>query len=222
MDRPEPHPIAPISRQGQHREDDGGARLHRGALLRGLLLDGLLPVAVYYALHLLGASDLVALIAATGVAALRIVGGLLARRELNHFATVMLLVYGVSLVLSLITGDQRVLLLRGSLITGAIGLAFIGTALLGGKPLALTAHQTFRPARATDAARQYDTDPGIRRRYTLTSHVWGFGLLGEAIIRIPLVYLLPISIGFGVSEGMLIVTCALLVGWTLWYSKRYA
>src|SRR5690349_15355915 len=89
-------------------------------MLRGLLWDVGLPVLTYYALHLLGASDWVALLAASGVAAARIGWTALRHRALNQFATVMLLVYGIGFALAFATGDPRALLLKNSLITGAV------------------------------------------------------------------------------------------------------
>ena len=41
-------------------------------------------------------------------------------------------------------------------------------------------------------------------RYTVSSAVWGTGLLVEAAVRVPLVYLLPISVMVGVSEAMMV------------------
>jgi hypothetical protein len=50
--------------------------------------------------------------------------------------------------------------------------------------------------------------------------VWGIGLLAEAILRIPIVYLLSIDIGYLVSELMLVAAFALLIGWTVWYMRH--
>lgn len=194
----------------------GGTRM-----LRGLVLDIGLPIATYYGLRALGATDWVALLAATGVAGTRLVWGVVARREVNQFATMMLLVYGVGLVLSLVTGDPRILLLKGSLITGAIGATFLVTAIVGKRPLTLAAMQSFQPAQAAAFAEEYRTQPTVRGAYRHTSYVWGVGLLVESLLRIPLVYLLPIDIGFGVTEAMLVLTFVLLGGWTLAFQRRF-
>jgi len=191
-------------------------------MLRGLLRDIGLPVIAYYALHLLGATDWVALLAASAVAAGRIGWTALRHRALNQFATVMLLVYGIGLALALVTGDPRALLLKNSLVTAAVGVVFLATAAHGRRPLTLSAMQGFAPDRAALLAERYRTDPEVRRGFRLTSAVWGAGLLAEAVLRLPLVYLLPIEVGVGATEGLLVATFVLLGGWNAWYLRRHA
>lgn len=189
-------------------------------MLRGMLLDIGLPVAVYYALHLLGAGDWVALLAASGAAAARILWGVLRRRTLNLFATVMLVVYGLSLLLAVDTGDPRMLLLKGSLITGGVAAVFLVTAAVGRRPLTLAASQSFEPGRAEELAEQYRTEPAARRGHRISSTVWGAGLLADALLRVPVIFLLPVPVATGLSEAMLVVAFALLLVWNAWYVRR--
>ena len=71
-------------------------------------------------------------------------------------------------------------------------------------------------------AERYRTDPDVRRGFRLTSVVWGAGLLAEALVRLPLVYLLPIEVSVGVTEGLLIATFILLGAGNAWYLRRHA
>ena len=189
-------------------------------LLRGLAWDVAAPVVAYYVLHLLGASDWVALLASTLVAGLRIVWVAARRRSLNLFATVMLVVFGLGLILSFVSGDPRFLLLKDSLVTGAVGLTFLGTVLVGNRPLTLAARQSFSPAEADTVAEEYRTDADVRRGYRFTSIVWGVGLLAEAAIRVPLVYLLPIDVMVGVSTVMLVAVIVGLSVWTVRWAEK--
>jgi hypothetical protein len=50
--------------------------------------------------------------------------------------------------------------------------------------------------------------------------VWGVGLLAEAVLRIPLVVLLPVDIGVGASEGLFVATFVALMVWNGWYIGR--
>lgn len=186
----------------------------------GLLLDVGLPVATYYVLHLVGVSDTAALLAAAVAAVLRIVVVAVRHHRLNQFALVMLLVYGIGVVLALVSGDARTLLLRNSLITASIGVIFLVGGIRGRRPLTLTALQSFWPARADHMARQYNGVPEVRHGFRLASVVWGIGLIAEAAVRIPLVYLLPIEIAVAATEGLLLLTIALLGAWTAWYLRR--
>jgi hypothetical protein len=190
------------------------------AMLRGLALDVGLPVLAYYLLHVLGASDWAALLAGSGVAAARIVGSAARTRRLNPFATVKLLVYGGGFALAFATGDPRTLLVRSSLITASVGTVFLVTAVRGRRPLTLAAMQSFAPGKAAEAQQEYDTDPDARRGHRVSSTVWGVGLIAEAIVRVPLVYLLPIEIGVGATEGLFIGTFVALMVWNGWYVAR--
>jgi hypothetical protein len=189
-------------------------------MLRGLAFDVGLPIATYYALHLLGASDWAALLAASGVAAVRILWSAVRQRSFNAFATVMLLVYGIGFALALATGDPRTLLLRNSLITAAVGVVFLVTAIRGRRPLTLAALQSFAPSKAAAAAGAYATDPHVRHGHRLASTVWGVGLIVESLVRIPLVYLLPVDVSVGATEALWIVTFVGLMGWNGWYVRR--
>jgi hypothetical protein len=60
----------------------------------------------------------------------------------------------------------------------------------------------------------------VRHGHRLASTVWGTALLAEAAARVPLIYLLPISVMVAVSEAMTIVTFAGLIGWTAWYIRH--
>ena len=188
-------------------------------MLRGLGWDVGLPVLGYYALHLAGVNDFIALLVASLLAAARIGWVAVRERELNPFATVMLVVFGIGLVLAFVSGDPRFLLLKNSIVTGVLGLVFLGTTLFG-TPLTLAASQSFQPARKAELRDEYDTDPHVRRGHRLSSIVWGVGLLAEALIRVPLVFLLPIDVMVALGEVMTIAVIAGLLAWNIWYVKR--
>lgn len=190
-----------------------------GPMLRALALDVGLPVVTYYVLHLLGVGDFGALVAAAGVAALRVVVSAIRHRSLNLFATVMLVVFGLGLVLALVSGDEHFFLLKNSIVTGAVGITFLATAF-GSRPLTLAAAESFSPKKRAQLAERFRTDPHVRRGHRVSSTVWGAGLLAEALIRIPLVYLLPISVMVGLGEAMLFIAMGLLMAWNVWYVRR--
>lgn len=185
----------------------------------GLLLDVAFPVATYYALHLLGATDWVALLAAAAAAVLRILVVAVRHRRLNQFALIMLIVYGLGVLLAFASGDPRTLLLRNSLITACIGAVFLITAA-GRRPLTLTALQSFAPARAEALAHQFAHDPTARRGFRVAAVVWGCGLVAEAAARIPLVHVLPLPVAVAATEALLLLSIAALAVWTAWYLRR--
>ena len=50
--------------------------------------------------------------------------------------------------------------------------------------------------------------------------VWGFGLLAEALVRVILVLLLPISVVVGLSTALVLLVIGSLTVWMLWYIRR--
>ena len=188
-------------------------------IARGLAWDLGLPLVTYYSLHLAGASDWFALVGGMVVAGLRVAVGVRRARTPNPFAMVMLLAFGMGLVLALLTGDVRFLLLKDSMTTAAVGLMFLVLAALG-QPLTLAAAKTWEPAKAEFLSEQFRTNAAVRHWHLTASVVWGVGLLMEAALRVPLVYLLPVRVMVGVSASMMIVAYAALIGWTGWYLRR--
>jgi hypothetical protein len=189
------------------------------SMLRGLGWDVGLPVVGYYVLHFVGVADWPALLAATALAGVRIVWVAIRERSLNLFVTVMLVVFGLGVLLAFVSGDARFLLLKNSIVTGAVGLVFLATTLWG-TPLSLAASQSFQPERREEIRHDYDTDTLARRGHRVSSAVWGSALLAESLIRVPLVYLLPVSVMVGVGEAMTVAAFAGLITWNIWYVRR--
>jgi hypothetical protein len=198
---------------------DEGPTVSARLMLRGLGWDVGLPLVGYYALHSLGVADWPALLTATVLAGVRIVWVAVRERSLNLFATVMLVVFGLGVLLAFVSGDARFLLLKNSFVTGAVGLVFLAT-VLWGTPLSVAASQSFQPARRDEIRRDYEDDPDTRHGHRLSSTVWGAVLLLESLVRVPLVYLLPVSVMVGVGEAMSVATFAGLITWNIRYVKR--
>lgn len=188
-------------------------------LVRGLAWDVGAPLAAYYVLHMAGASDWAALLAATGAAACRLLWSAFKGHSLNAFAMLMVIVFGLGLALSFLTGDPRFLLLKDSAITGGVGTAFLVFAVLG-HPLTLDAAKTWSRERAGELGREFHRNPTVHRWHLKISAVWGVGLIAEASTRVVLVYLLPIDVMVGVSAALALIVFAALIAWTVWDWKR--
>lgn len=190
-------------------------------MMRGLGPDIGVPLVAYYGLHLLGANDWLALLAATSAAGLVLVWAALRERRLNPFAMLMLVVFGIGLVLALVSGDPRFLLLKDSITTSIVGSAFL-VASAWGRPLTLAATQRWNPARAAEITAEYRRNPHVQRGHRVSSVVWGLGLLVEAAVRVPLIFLLPISVMVGLSTAMMVGTIIGLIAWNAGYAARAA
>ena len=192
-----------------------------GGVRAGLIADIGLPLIAYYALHAVGASDRTALTVAAAAAAARLVWDAWRRKQVTWFASIMLAVFGAGAVLTLTGGDPRTILLKDSIGTGLIGLVFL-LSLIGRTPFTLAAAQAARPALAERLAGLYREDHRARRVFRVSTLGWGAGLLGESVLRVPLVYLLPIDVMVGLSTVLMITAMAALVVWNGVYLTRAA
>lgn len=193
----------------------------RGGLRAGLLADIGLPLVAYYLLHAFGASDRTALTVAAVAAGVRLVWEAWRRRRITWFASIMLAIFGVGAILTVTGGDPRTILLKDSIGTGLIGAVFL-LSLASKVPLTLAAAQSARPRQAERIAQLYRDNPGGRRVFRVTALGWGIGMLGESLLRVPLVYLLPIDVMVGLSTVLMIVAMAALVVWNAVYLTRAA
>ncbi|GAA2680367.1 VC0807 family protein [Actinoplanes palleronii] len=191
-----------------------------GAMVRSMAADLGLPLITFYGLHALGADDTTALLAGTVAAGARIVWVAVRSRALSHFAMVMGAVFGVGLLFTLLTGDPRFLLIKHSAMAAVVGVLFLVTAFRGTKPLTLSAQQSFMPAKAEELAAAYASSADVRRGHRVASVVWGGGLLAEAVLRVVLVFLLPVDVMVGLSTGLTVVTFGLLIAWNGRYVAR--
>jgi hypothetical protein len=144
-------------------------------------------------------------------------------RRVDALSAVILLGIVLSLLALAFGGGTRVLLMRESLASGAIGVAFLIT-LLGKRPI------VFYLTRATVAR---ETREGVARLELLWTEnrsfaaamrlltlVWGLGLCADSALRTWLAATWPIErflivspiIGYGVFGGLL--------AWTFWYRTR--
>lgn len=197
----------------------GGASSPMRLIVRGVAWDIGLPLLTFYVLHSVRESDWVALLAATLVAGARVLYVAVRARRLNAFGLLIMIVFGLGLVLTFLTGDPRFLLVKDSITTAVIGAAFLITALLG-RPLTLAAMRAWQPDAASAMADRARTDPAIFRAHRNVSLAWGVGLLCDAVLRIPLIYLLPIDVMVGVSAALLVVVLVVLILITGWYIRR--
>jgi len=178
-----------------------------------------LAPGAYYALHLIGVRDWPTLLRAALVAGARVAWVAVRARAPNPFAMLMVIAFGVGLALAFVTGDARFLLVKDSITTAAVGITFLVMVALG-RPLTLATAKAWEPERAAGWSERFRTNPAVRHWHRTASIVWGAGLLTEAIVRVPLIYLLPIHVMVAVSAALEIVFFGALIGWTRWYMTK--
>lgn len=193
---------------------------------RGLLLElgvNLLGPWLVYRLCLPWLGEFGALVASGIPPAFWALTGLARARRLDALSLLVLLGIALSVAASLLGGEPRLLLLRESLVTGAIGLAFLVSLALG-RPLvfylarATLARESAEGAESFEAA--WRARPGLVRSIRLITLVWGLGLCAEFALRAWLVMRLPIERVLVVSPLVGYSAYGALVAWTLWYRMR--
>jgi hypothetical protein len=130
------------------------------------------------------------------------------------------------IVLSLLAffggGSARFLQLRENLVTGLIGLVFLGSAAIG-RPLIYQLARAGKLRESPAEAARFESlrdKQHFRRGMTIMTLVWGFGLLAQTTVACLLVFRMSIRhylvvspiVGYGTMGGLAL--------WTFWYVKR--
>jgi len=149
-------------------------------------------------------------------------GELLRHRRLDALSVMVLVGIAMSLVGLALGGDGRILLVRESLASGAIGVVFL-LSLLFEKPLIFyLARATMARERddAHDVIAEWWATPGARRAVWVMTAVWGAGLTAEAALRTWLAWTWPPARFLAVAPFIGYGLVAVLMLWTFWYRKR--
>ncbi|MEM5341734.1 VC0807 family protein [Paraburkholderia azotifigens] len=119
-------------------------------------------------------------------------------------------------------GDSRMLLFRESLVSGAIGMAFL-LSLLRRRPAVFYLTRAFVAREMTNGAAHIDMlwreRPAFARGLRVLTATWGIGLASETALRGWMAWHWPIErvlvvspfVGYGIFGGLMI--------WTLWYRR---
>jgi hypothetical protein len=186
---------------------------------RTLVLNIVAPLITYQLATSHGVDQTGALLLAAVFPFATIVIGAIRTRALDPIGALSLVAIVLSVAATLLFSDPRILLAKESLVTAAVGLAFLGS-LLAPRPLIFVLGRRFA---AADPARLQRFDdlwenPRARANVRLATIVWGVGLLTEAMARAACAVLLPAQVVLAISPLLAIGTLALLGLWTF---RRY-
>ncbi|HEY3979995.1 MAG TPA: VC0807 family protein [Streptosporangiaceae bacterium] len=186
--------------------------------LRPVAIDIAIPLATYYLLRDgLGASLWLSLAASSVLPAIRSVAGIVAQRQLNLLALLMLAVNVAGIGVSLATGDPRLMIAKDSAISSVISLVILGSVAVR-RPLMTAGLKPWLTRGAAGRTAAWDRllarSARFRRLESLFSVIWGIVLLGECAARIIGAFTLPVptmawlgtvilvsAIGVGVIAG---------------------
>ena len=192
------------------------------SFLPSILINAAVPFAIYLILKHYGYSDLTALSAAVLFPLIGSTISIVRQRTLDLIAAIAIIGIAVSMIAVFLGGNSKILLIRESLLTVALGIACF-VSLLFPRPLMFYFGRYFAtandPVRRTSYNKlwQYPYFCYVNRVITL---VWGVAYLGEFILRVILVYTLPTAIVLAVSPIILGGLSILTLAWTFAYARR--
>lgn len=143
-------------------------------------------------------------------------------RRLDAISLLVLSGIALSLLAMLGGGGPKFLQLREKLVTGVIGLVFLGSALIG-KPLIYQLARGSMRRKSESEAREFEAlqvHAGFRRTMTIMTLVWGLGLLADVAVGVVLVFALSIREYLLVNPILSYGTMGALSLWTFVYGRR--
>jgi hypothetical protein len=177
------------------------------------------PLVTYSMLRSAGKSDVTALVVSGVFPALGVIGGIIVPRRADAIGILVLAGIALGAVLGLTFHSARLVLLEGSVPTGAFGLICLGS-LWRRRPLMFRFALEFMGpdsprGREFDGLWQY---PEFRRAFRNLTAVWGVVYVLEAVARVFIAEQAPTGFALVVSKVMPLGVTLALAAWTVVYS----
>jgi hypothetical protein len=195
----------------------GDGRLRSLATI--VVLDVAAPLAAYSLLRSAGLSAITALLLSGIFPAAAVLASGIRKRRLDVIGALVLAGIAAGTVTGLVSHSTRLLLLEGSVPTGVLGLACLGS-LRGRRPLMYSFALEFTGPE-TAKGREMTTlwaYAGFQRVFRIITVVWGVGFLAEAALRVVIVYNTSTGTALAVSKVMPIICAAILSAWTVGFA----
>ena len=187
-----------------------------------LIINGAIPVIVYNLLTDYY-SSFVSLLIATLIPLGDNLYHIVKHKKADAFGLFMLTGFILSLLAFMLGGNERLILLRESMVTGLLGLIFIAS-LFFAKPLIYHFAIKFTSESASDQKGKFEKNwevPYFRTVLRIMTAIWGIALLGEAIIKTLLVFELSITAFLAISQLIFYSVIGAAIIFTVVY-RRYA
>ena len=189
-----------------------------------LIVDGLCPFAAYVLLrrYVPSISEVMAL----GVGAVfPLARGALEvrhRRRVDIIGAIVIVGIAVSIVTLLVGGTPKLLLIRESFVTGALGLLAL-TSFAWPRPLLFYIGRQFSAGDDPAALARFNAlwqYPAARQTFRLMTLVWAVGWLSEFGLRVVMVLTLSVAQVLAISPFVFNGITLGLIAWTLAYAQR--
>lgn len=190
--------------------------MNRRQLLFELVVNGVLPYLVYaQAKSRFGASETEGLMWATVIPALMVMVGLVRQRKVDTVAIITLFTLGISVALAALTHDARLLQLRESYLSAALGGMMLLSAVLGRPFMLWLAPRVLPPEK-----RALTEHPKVRALLTSLTWIWGAVFSAELALKWWMVEHLTIGQVLALGPVLFVGLTALGVGLTFAAARR--
>ncbi|WP_406689772.1 VC0807 family protein [Saccharopolyspora sp. ID03-671] len=189
-------------------------------LLRRIGPDLLGPVAVYYLARIAGLAPTASLLLAAAVPVIRAARSYVTDRRVGGVTLFVLGAVALSAVMSLVTGDPRLLLVRAAWGTAALGILLLAT-LFARRPLLYSAAAAiFDDQRGAEWAANWERYPAFRRVLWSCTAFWGAMFLLDAAGRVVMALTLPVDVVPLLDDVLLVVVVVLLLAFQRIVGRR--
>jgi hypothetical protein len=192
----------------------GDGRLRSLAAI--VVLDGAAPLAAYGLLRSAGLSAVTALLLSGIFPAAAVIASAIRKRRLDVIGALVLAGIATGTIAGLVSHSARLLLLEGSVPTGVLGVACLGS-LRARRPLMYRFALEFT---GPETAKGHEMttlwgNAGFQRVFRIITVVWGAGFLAEAALRVAIVYNTSTGTALAISKVMPFICAAILSAWTV-------
>jgi intracellular septation protein A len=186
-----------------------------------IVVNGVLPFVIY-SLTDARLGDVGALIASAAPPVLWSIVEFVRRRRVDALSILVLTGIVFSLVALAGGGGAKFLQLRENLVTGAIGLIFLGSAAIR-RPLIFYLARATMLRNAPDEWASFEErkeTARFKRTMTIMTLVWGLGLVARTAAACALVFSVPIPTYLLLHPILGYASMGALGGWTFWFARR--
>ena len=193
-------------------------------VLHDLVIDGLCPFVMYVLLtsYVAGVSQVKALAAGAIFPATNGLFGIVRRKHVDIIGAVVLVGIVVSIVATAIGGDPKLLLIRESFVTGALGFVCL-LSLLWTRPLMFYIARQFSTGNDPAKVQAFNDlwqRPLAPRTFRVLTVVWALGWMGEFGLRVIMVETLSIPHVLAISPIAFTGITVGLFAWTFAYVRH--
>jgi intracellular septation protein A len=143
-------------------------------------------------------------------------------RRIDAVSVLVIAGIALSLLATLGGGGVKFLQLREKLVTGIIGLVFLGSAMIG-KPLIYELARASMRRKSESEAQAFEAlqvHAAFRRTMMVMTWVWGLGLLADVAVAVVLVFTLSVRQYLIVNPILGYATTGSLALWSFFYVRR--